>query len=704
MSAEENNQRKKTTMLVKLLGVIALVTVATFVIQNILIITDVRKQTVDSNISDINEISASYISSTGLYVDATMNELDIYTKSDVIFNGSSQEEIGAWLATTGPRRPDCFSYVLFIAADGNSYYDSGKRGNHSDRAYYKKIVDGAERVVNNPTIAKATGKVSVMFVKAAKNASGKLVGMFVGVVGMDYLTELIGGIKVGESGFGFMLDGDGVVIAHPNHELVMAKNFISADDVGPDTKKMARDMVDGKRGSAEVSFVDNEKFVTALASYGNVPGTPWSIAISVPIKQIHTTADRLRQVLIIGNAILAAIILIVTAALIHATIKPLRGVVSAIEDIATGNADLTKRLDARSTNEIGQVVFGFNNFVEKLQNIVSKIKSSKDNLSTVDSDLESGIAETERCIEDIVKNIEAVKKSIGEQNQSVQSTSSGVTQISSNIDSLEAMILNQSHGVTEASAAVEQMIGNIASVNSNVEKLTKSFVTLRDNASDGISKQNSVNEKIEQIEIESEMLQEANIAIAAIAEQTNLLAMNAAIEAAHAGEAGKGFSVVADEIRKLSETSSEQSKTIGAQLSKIKDSISEVSMSSADSSQAFQSVSENIQATDELVKQIQSAMDEQQEGSKQILESLRIMSDTTNEVKSSSQEMTEGNQVILKEAQVLRENSAKINENMQAMDASARQVVEVKKTLKLLSEQMTNSISEIGGEIDQFRV
>ena len=65
---------------------------------------------------------------------------------------------------------------------------------------------------------------------------------------------------------------------------------------------------------------------------------------------------------------------------------------------------------------------------------------------------------------------------------------------------------------------------------------------------DGIHKQ------ILQIELESEMLAEANVAISSIAEQTNLLAMNAAIEAAHAGEAGKGFSVVADEIRKLSET------------------------------------------------------------------------------------------------------------------------------------------------------
>ena len=114
------------------------------------------------------------------------------------------------------------------------------------------------------------------------------------------------------------------------------------------------------------------------------------------------------------------------------------------------------------------------------------------------------------------------------------------------------------------------MIGNIQSVSNSMEKMSASFIELTQSAQNGVNVQSGINARIEQISALSNILQEANVAIATIAEQTNLLAMNASIEAAHAGDAGKGFAVVAYDIRKLSETSTQQSNTIGEQLTTIK--------------------------------------------------------------------------------------------------------------------------------------
>ncbi len=375
-----------------------------------------------------------------------------------------------------------------------------------------------------------------------------------------------------------------------------------------------------------------------------------------------------------------------------------------LEEMETGDADLTKRVKLLIRDEIGDLVIHFDAFCDKLQEIVTEIKESKNELSTAGEDLSATTLDTTSAITQIIANIDSVHSQISNQNNSVRQTADAVDEISQTINTIDSMIENQSAGVTQASAAVEQMIGNISSVNSSVDKMASSFESLSENAQTGFSKQQDVNERILQIEMQSEMLQEANFAISSIAEQTNLLAMNAAIEAAHAGEAGKGFSVVADEIRKLSETSSSQSKTIGEQLNKIKDSISEVVSASNESSAAFTAVSEQIKETDELVIQIKAAMDEQNSGSKQIGDALRSMNDSTVEVRQASKEMSSQNERILSEIHSLKDTTENMINSMDEMSDGARKINETGSALNGITHKVQETISTIGEQIDKFKV
>ena len=249
----------------------------------------------------INVFASSFTSEMSGIIESCFSAMDFYTQSDAVKFCENSEEIGAWLATTPYRRNPYFNYVLFIDANGNSFYDDGKTGFHGDRDYFKEIMRyGADTVVTNPTVAKATGLVSAMIVKAAYNQYNQKIGMFVGVKNMKEFQSMVNAVRYGEDGYAMMLDGTGNVVAFPETSYQMTKNFLTDDIEGHgDIKVVAKDMV--ARNTGEV-YIDG--FMTSgkeLVVYSTIEKTPWSVAIAVPQAQIEATATKISAILAFSN-------------------------------------------------------------------------------------------------------------------------------------------------------------------------------------------------------------------------------------------------------------------------------------------------------------------------------------------------------------------------------------------------------------------
>ncbi|WP_061213508.1 methyl-accepting chemotaxis protein [Syntrophomonas wolfei] len=472
--------------------------------------------------------------------------------------GMKWEEQGPILAQANKR----LGYLMMGVAglDGQVLTTAGSTTNLKDRDYFDQALKG-QASVSDPIVSRIDGSTIIMMVSPIHGAEGEVIGVLAAALDGLTLSQIVAGVKFCDSGYAYMLNRQGQVIAHPKGEMVIEQyDPIAEAEKDPNLAPLAaivNNMLKAECGYGEYLWIDgSNKFM----GYAPVENTGWSIAVTAPRDEVLAGLKSMTVGVLVASLVFLLIGIALATYLGRILANPIKNAAGHAAMIADGDLRVEIAAEALARqDEIGHLARSLDIMVQGLRNMMhevalnsQEVAASSQELAASGENIASTVEELSASTEEIAAGMTNISAATDEVNASGEGISSALLLASKDAEQgvlqsqrIEKRAARMQIGAQDHKQTAEDVYGTIK------EKLTAAIEEAR---------------VVEQI---SELAEN----ISGIASQTNLLALNAAIEAARAGEQGKGFAVVAEEVRKLAENSASAVEGIQGMTEQVQRSI-----------------------------------------------------------------------------------------------------------------------------------
>ena len=391
------------------------------------------------------------------------------------------------------------------------------------------------------------------------------------------------------------------------------------------------EFTDWKRGDFQVKNAEtikyqdksetrqNGDYVTAASPIKTADGEVVGQAlVAISLEAVHSAEASGRQVTFLFGMGILIVGCTIFWFLTQRMLSPVFGMVTRLEDIAQGEADLTKRLEIETNDELGEMARWFNTFADRLQDTFQAVGSQAIQ------------------VDDLCQKLEALG---GELQDNIQQTSNRSQQVSDGGNEV-------SDNVEKASFGVSEMESSISEISSNIHEVSAVARTAVDEA-------NKTTSTVAELEESSGKIDNVLKVISSIAEQTNLLALNATIEAARAGEAGKGFAVVANEVKELAKETAKATDDVR----KLVESIAASSHAAVD---AIGNIGNIIRRIDDHQAAIAAAIEQQSATATSVSHTISRAKDVTTTIHESIRDVAANALENSEHSQHLRDSASEM--------------------------------------------